>query len=584
MKNALRQSIIIFFMFLVLILSGLFMYKAYETYKRDQIIQKSDVYVAFLEQIDTVVLALEHERLLSALYIGLGGKTDFHQLSLDREKNDTLIQELKQFLTKNPNILENKIALKNITNNLQYVRSRVDVVNSDFQDILFKYYHDEIIKPLLASSSALIQQLGVGIPFYKQSLKAYSDLQRFRNDLSLEEGYIAFLLSRSQKVPMHDLVLWEKILAHEKIPVSSIVELPKFKSKLSDLRIAVLKGVSNGNFAISVTSWLANMDTLIHNIILSQQAVYKKLQEIDYNDAASGNFISKLILAFVSLLGFLWLYFLLRYTKKLPNPKSDNPNIHIKHLENKKPKAKINIVKNVNINAIPKTQEMPKNKIQSEESIQLKSPVISTPSDDLPLSNMQPIVQKLEPEKSIDFDSAAVLPSNEVLRREDKTFYALDEFKSIIKTFMIDADIKNVDFHYDIDSSIPEICIGDIDKIKQFLKIFLQYAIHVTPSKELVVLQIENIAQKKFESAINFTIKDSGRFIDEDERRKIRRGVASHHTFLPDVMTHDKDKTDLSLASRLVSLLDGRLEIKSEQQKGTSFSITLNLKKFIVAD
>ena len=591
MKQMIRKIFIIALMIFSLIASSFFAYKSYYNYKSNQIIQKSDLYLSLIDQIDALIRNIDHERLLSALYLGFDGKTDFRQLEKTRQKSDLLLSDINDFLEKDSDVLDLKTILKNLLNNLQYVRSRVDVVSADYQDIIFKYYQHEVIDPMLLSVKDITQKLSQGLPSYQLILESYVTLEHKENTLRLEESYISFLLGRSLKASMSDVVSYNGILEKNSKSFTHLSETSQEQSnqledKLKELRISVIKGVSSGNYAISVTSWIANMDALIQNITLAQQNVYQKLQNIDFKSVSSESFISKIVLAISFLIAFIGLFFFLRYKKELPNPTSDNPNIQIKNSttpkeEEVKPAKPVQNVQKP-IVSMPKKDIKVTPVVDVNENIVLKNPTSSV-KDDLPLSNMPGVVNEdIVPKHIAKSDTTS--SEQEILKREDKTFYALEEFKKIIKPFIEEADIKNVDFNYDIDRTIPEICIGDIDKIKKFLTIFLTYAINVTPAKGLVVLKIENIAQKKFESAINFTIEDSGRYIDEDERRKIKRGISTHHTFLPDALTHDSQKENLSFASRLISLLGGRLTILSEQNKGSTFSITLNLKKFITTD
>ena len=588
MKQMIRKIFIIALMVFSLIASAFFAYKSYYNYKSNQIIQKSDLYLSLIDQIDALIRNIDHERLLSALYLGFDGKTDFRQLEETRQKSDLILSDINDFLKKNPDITFLENFQKNLTSNLQYVRSRVDVVSADYQDIIFKYYQHEVIDPMLLSVKDITQKLSQGISSYHLVLQNYAILQDKEDSLRLEESFISFVLGRSFKVSMPDLVLYNGILEKNSKPFDHISEISQEQSnqledKLKELRISVIKGVSSGNYAISVTSWIANMDALIQNITLAQQNAYQKLQNIDFKSVSSENVISSILICIIFLLVFIGLFFLLRYKKELPNPKSDNPNIQIKK-DTTIDKLEVKPMKNKQKPNTSKLKEKPKPKpmVEVNENIVLKNPITNL-ENDLPLSNMRSAIsEEVSPNYVSKRDEIFFQP--EILKREDKTFYALEEFKMIIKPFITEADAKNVDFHYDIDPAIPVICVGDIVKIKEFLAIFLSYAIKVTPSKGLVVLKIENIAQKKFESAINFTIEDSGRYIDEDERRKIKRGVATHHVFLPDTLTNDSQKEDLSFASRLVFLLDGRLTISSEQNKGSTFSITLNLKKFITTD
>ncbi len=553
-----------------------FLTQTYKSYQNYQVVKKSDLYLECINQLDTVVQSIEQERLLSALYLGYNGKIDFDQIALTREKSDMAISQLTQFLKQNSTFSSLANMIANIKKDLQYVRSRVDVINNEYNTILFTYYHEKITNPLLMRIKSLVAELSSALGSVKSYLQTYTKLAILRDNLSQEQSYLSFILARSQKMSMQDLVLWEKILKEGEVPdikkiqnpalhdqLLTILQPEDLKQHLSRLRVGILRGINSGNYAITQSTWSTQTTQIITQIKKAQNNLYLYLQSIDLENMLPLNFIIKLILSIVALISFFLLLFMQKKSSQKVLRKSEKPDIQIKHTADISPKYAKSVSE-----FTPPSKEMPATLTQVDEA------------DDLPLTNIQP-QPPIEPKN--ETPPPEIVKIDEKLRKRDSeevTFEPIKLFKEIIKPFVQTAQNRQIAFHYAIDPSLPTICIGDHDKIKELLSLFLHYAMEVTPPRKAVTFRIENIAQKKFDTALSFTIKDSGRFIDQEERRYIKRGYLTGKKLL----TNTSKYANLLKASGLISKLDGNLQIESDPHKGTQFTISLNLKKYISTD
>ncbi len=556
MNYFIKKVIILLFIVLMLFLGGFFIYKAYQNYKHFQIAKNSDQYIATIEKLNVLTQKVEQERLMSALYLGYDGKTDFNTLRSKREQSDKVISDIKS-LSETSSLLN--INIDKIQNDLQYVRSRVDVINNEYEDIFFKYYQKEILQKSIDNIKKLSSELSSALPSLRRYLEIKEGLIVFRDTLNLEQSFILLLLSHSKKASMQDMVLWESILALEEFPdinfptnpdITSMVEeqlQPKiFKAQMNQLRVKVLRGANSGHFSISANEWLQKLYEKIKQIESANEIITHYLKTKNHQDLSSLEMIINIIIAigFLAAAGFLSP--LLKERKKLEK----NPDIQIKHI-----------------------------KKSSSSSKEKKSKKIEGLLwDDLPLTNMQK-------ENSLSYDldenDSGIFEHKESdeLTIENRVFHPIEEFKSIIKYFVNQMSKKHIDFNYYIDPAISHNCIGDIDKIREVITIFLEYAFENTPSKGEVILRIESIAQKETVTIVNFVIESSGKYINEKLRREILREASSYNNKLLDSQDTKKRRLDLHTGAKLISFLDGNLQVEQSDYKGTLFSISLNLKR-----
>jgi len=297
----------------------------------------------------------------------------------------------------------------------------------------------------------------------------------------------------------------------------------------------------------------------------TEQTLFDYLKSLDFKAIVPVSLYVNLIMAFASLM--ILLFLIGRYLKapsaaqqKLTDK---NPDIQIKHFsENQR-----------------RIAQKQREQIQAQ-SFALRHPELEPDTEDMPLTNIAPKydTQHDETEEETVVVTEAVPKTEEPVTNES-TFSPIQLLKEVIKPYISLSRQHQISFHYAIDPSLPDICIGDKEKIREILTLFLDAAMETGNARKEVILQIENVAQKKFETALSFTIKDSGKYISPQERRKIRRGSSKSSSPLTEAFS--SHHRDFIKASQLIRQLDGSLQIQSDQKEGTEFVISINLKKFI---
>ncbi len=561
---------------IAIFLSLFFGYRSFQAYKNYQIIRQSDIYVSLLGNLQNSIRTLENERLSTARYLGYKGNTDFQKLALIRQKSDTALNELFAYLNANEQLKSLKEKFSDIHEDLRYVRSRVDVVNDDYKTILIDYYQSKIISPLLESLRHWVKKLSAGIETIAPYFKTYQSFVDFRDTQNREQSFIAFKLAAQQEMSMSDLMIWEQILETETVPdISPLSQKPIYHllektyrkedltQRLTRLRRSVLRGSNNGNYMLQSPSRVAQIRQNIKAVDEAQQTLFDYIKSLDFKSIVPVKLYMNLALLLLSAALLVWLLRRLNSSVPLSSRTSyeENPDIRIKHHAHVETLGTQNtLVANNETTVI----------LDSEELLELAD-------GDLPLTNIT--VTPAKP-KTVVEEEVKVEEDTEVVQQvqiKETNFSPIELFKEVIKPFIYIAQQRNIAFHYAIDPSLPQICIGDREKIKEIATLILNYAIQSTSSRKTVTMKIENVAQKKFETALSFRIKDPVSYISKTEQRNIRKGKKP-------LNAHLSGREDLYKAGELVKQVGGSLRMESDRINGTEFAVSINLKRFIPTD
>jgi K+-sensing histidine kinase KdpD len=158
-----------------------------------------------------------------------------------------------------------------------------------------------------------------------------------------------------------------------------------------------------------------------------------------------------------------------------------------------------------------------------------------------------------------------------------ESFNALKTFSSTMKDFTEKADTKQIAISHYIDPNIPISCVGNLQQIKQVLANLLDHAINSTKSYGTINVRIENSAEKEEETAIKFSIIESGIQISEEYRHKIMRSFYNEEILKTENLR--TKKRDLVTTAILVANMDGIFEINNSSKDGTIISFAVSVKK-----
>ena len=156
------------------------------------------------------------------------------------------------------------------------------------------------------------------------------------------------------------------------------------------------------------------------------------------------------------------------------------------------------------------------------------------------------------------------------MKIEQIEFSPLKELSDVAKLFYNSARKKGITLITFYDPNLPQMIHSDFHRIKQVMNNLLSNAIKFTPQKGEINLEI---TYDKERDGLTVSVKDSGIGIAEDMQKNI---------FTP--YTQEKSSTSreyggtglgLSIAQQLSVLLGGKLELESEEGKGSRFYFTI---------
>ena len=156
------------------------------------------------------------------------------------------------------------------------------------------------------------------------------------------------------------------------------------------------------------------------------------------------------------------------------------------------------------------------------------------------------------------------------MKIEQIEFSPLKELSDVAKLFYNSARKKGITLVTFYDPNLPQMIHSDFHRIKQVMNNLLSNAIKFTPQKGEIAL---DITYDKERDGLTVSVKDSGIGIAEDMQKNI---------FTP--YTQEKSSTSrdyggtglgLSIAQQLSVLLGGKLELESEEGKGSRFYFTI---------
>ena len=144
--------------------------------------------------------------------------------------------------------------------------------------------------------------------------------------------------------------------------------------------------------------------------------------------------------------------------------------------------------------------------------------------------------------------------------------------ESIHHLYKITANNKNLEFNYTPDSQVSYSIYGDSVRLSQILTNLVGNAIKFT-QKGLVDFSYKQIAATSKSCTIEFTISDTGIGIIENEQANIFNGFSQANNKI--ASSYGGTGLGLSICKKLIELQGGKLNMKSDFGKGTTFSFCL---------
>ncbi|MBD2092805.1 response regulator [Microcoleus sp. FACHB-1515] len=130
---------------------------------------------------------------------------------------------------------------------------------------------------------------------------------------------------------------------------------------------------------------------------------------------------------------------------------------------------------------------------------------------------------------------------------------------------------KNLDLAYLIEADVPEVIIGDENRLRQILVNLLSNAVKFTAAGEVTVTVSARCLRAKVDSiyALRFMVQDTGVGIPSDRLNRLFRPFSQVDSSIS--RTYGGSGLGLVISQRLIEMMGGRIWVDSEVGRGSTF-------------
>jgi len=157
---------------------------------------------------------------------------------------------------------------------------------------------------------------------------------------------------------------------------------------------------------------------------------------------------------------------------------------------------------------------------------------------------------------------------------EDTDFNLRDNLESTLKTLALRADEKGLELMCEVAPEVPEVVRGDSTRLRQIVINLVGNAIKFTDKGEIAVkVQIES--KENGDCICRFTVADTGIGVPENKRELIFAPFSQADTST--TRKYGGTGLGLTISTRLVQMMGGRIWVESEMGRGSQFHFTVRL-------
>ncbi len=154
-------------------------------------------------------------------------------------------------------------------------------------------------------------------------------------------------------------------------------------------------------------------------------------------------------------------------------------------------------------------------------------------------------------------------------------FKPTEVVRTVVDSFRNMAQEKNLELSFNVEGAIPEVLIGDPYRLKQVLFNLIGNAIKFTEEGQVEVV-VKALLKSPSSTILQIDVIDTGIGIAEEKIEKIFEGF--YQSDLSTTRKYGGTGLGLAITKRLVELQKGKIEVHSEENNGTTFSVALSFQ------
>ncbi len=491
---------------------------------------------------------------------------------------------------------------------------------SDFQKLVGK-------ESLISTATSYLH--GIDYPKYNVEvtslLDTYGSLLNILYATNLENFLLTYYLSHTTPISTSNIIFWDKIiensnpidfkhmksissLKNELINISQKPAVQKNLDQIDDMRIHILTNFKTRNK--DKVNWIQILakkaKILKQQSSLISQALYQKIEK-DIETALL-YLIFYISILFLSMIALFYAY--KSYKENALQDTSLNKFLHQIKLLDSQNNTEVSSLENILKDAKRKENIFPhiyayfkrlnERCHSAEEEAKSKSNFLSTLSHEIrtPLNGIIGfskllkdigVTQDQEEFLSLIEGSSKNLIAivNDVLdlskinadkmEIENVSFNIVETVESTVATFTQQAVQKDIELGVFIDPFLSHYFLGDATKLSQILTNLISNAVKFTNPYGKVNIFVQCIRHTKDDAEIKFAVSDNGIGLSQEQIKNIFNPFTQASKSTSN--KYGGTGLGLTISRKMVELMGGKLEVKSQVDKGANFYFTLKLTK-----
>ena len=151
-------------------------------------------------------------------------------------------------------------------------------------------------------------------------------------------------------------------------------------------------------------------------------------------------------------------------------------------------------------------------------------------------------------------------------------FTLRDSLGDTLNALAVRAHEKGLELAYDVPPDVPDALVGDPGRVRQIIINLVGNAIKFTEAGEVVV-RVATDSLEENEACLHFSVTDTGIGIPSDKQEAIFDAFSQADSST--TRTYGGTGLGLTVCSRLVEMMGGRIWVESELNRGSTFHFTI---------
>ena len=630
LKNRLRL-ISLFPILILFALASYYVYNAYTSYQSAKVLQAKLDENTYLNDL---IRNLSRERGMTVMYLGNQSETTKKSLIAQRDLVDEKLAAFDEHIAHNELLHDHSgktecpacKSQKSIDERFAEIvknRSKVDSGELEFEDIYDTIYGQaeiEVLNELRSIGTFKVD------PEITELTSAYINILDAKHYTGAERDFISYALARATKFDAEELNLWITLIGKADSINYDAIQNPAVKAKLDAIfndednaelfeditteRAEIMQAVNDGLYSTGSGIWFTMLSEKTNLLSDAEKVIIDAMEK--RANTVQDNAIQVLAISVAIWIASLLLAFLAIVLSNDIARNIKNLESVLNRVAEDTAEAEGDLAHKINLDTANGTAQayallesvIEQTKQESEkamEASEAKSMFLANMSHEIrtPLNGIVGFTELLkdtdlqeEQREFIDIIEKSsenlleiinnILDLSKIesnkLEIEEIVFNPIEEFESAVEVYAVRASEKHIDLGCFIDPELERPIKGDPTKIKEIVINLLSNAVKFTNSGGAINVDIRRVEiDQPNRTRIRFSVEDSGIGVTAEQKANIFEAFGQ-----ADVSTSRKyggTGLGLTISSRFVELMGGKLDLESEPGHGTTFFFEIEFEE-----